>query len=562
MAEHEAKDKEEQEEARHRKKVQPVYDQLEQTAEPEDNQMKQALAGMSAAEQTSLVNNFQGSQKAEVMLELQRTHGNRYVQRLAESSKEATLDEDLIRRIEVQRGSGKPLEPEVRSQMEAAFGNDFDSVHIHTDTSANRLAKELGAKAFTTGRDILFDEGEYNPQSQPGKALLSHELTHVVQQRKIKSSDFHTPALKALSQPSDRAEREATRVANQVVSQQESPVQVTAPLAANTIARDGRRATVELGPEEEVEMSKGRELGVFGGDSVGHASGWALAMSPDLILWQQGQYESRSDIPHDAVRCGAAAILGAAIVGGPAGLTRFIDRLKSIVDSSSARHSSLLPLETQRSKMRDIHFNWHFNPGPGWNGIIPDIVDAHPFTFDQLSWLQAIAYVQYMGQAGGGMSASDVQAAVSGLAQVRAASPVSPGHYRTISSASQLRGAIAHNNREVNNRFIKPGAPARLQPGQSVILKIATFSRTNHNWVLNAHGVTLSNINGKFQVYNPDTTPLQSFILPYLPKIYRHLPTDNLFGRHLAGAEAAVQEGIFGLTVGLVIQELTAPFRF
>ncbi|NEP28586.1 DUF4157 domain-containing protein, partial [Moorena sp. SIO3I6] len=40
----------------------------------------------------------------------------------------------------------------------------------------------IQARAFTTGKDIFFRQGEYNPGSQEGKKLIAHELTHVVQQ--------------------------------------------------------------------------------------------------------------------------------------------------------------------------------------------------------------------------------------------------------------------------------------------------------------------------------------------------------------------------------------------
>jgi len=184
MAERETKDREEREEARRRKKAKPAYAELKQAAEPQISQGKQALAGMSVAEQALLSRNPQvfGAQRVEAMLELQQTYGNSYVQRLAEGSKEATLDEDIIHRIEVQRGLGKPLEPNVRSQMEASFGYDFRQVKVHTDAEAGRLSQELGAKAFTTGKDIFFKRGAYEPSCDSGARLVAHELSHVVQQ--------------------------------------------------------------------------------------------------------------------------------------------------------------------------------------------------------------------------------------------------------------------------------------------------------------------------------------------------------------------------------------------
>lgn len=184
MEEHEAKGREDIEEARHRKKVQPIYDQLKQAAEFENGQMKQALAGLSMEEQAPLISSpqLQGAQRTEAMLGLQQTYGNRYVQKLAEGSEQATLDEGTITRIGAQKGSGKPLEAGTRSEMEAAFKQDFGDVRIHADASADELARELGAKAFTTGEDIFFREGAYQPGSEAGKSLLGHELTHVVQQ--------------------------------------------------------------------------------------------------------------------------------------------------------------------------------------------------------------------------------------------------------------------------------------------------------------------------------------------------------------------------------------------
>jgi len=187
MAETRTKDIREQdaEKAQERgKRIQPVHDQLKQAAEPEDSQGKQALAEMPVTEQASLVRNPQvfGAQRAKAMLNLQQTYGNRYVQRLAEGSKQATLDEETIRRIEARRGSGQPLEPGVRSQMEGAFGHNFGDVKIHTGVEANALSQQLEAKAFTTGKDIFFREGAYEPDSDSGKGLIAHELTHVVQQ--------------------------------------------------------------------------------------------------------------------------------------------------------------------------------------------------------------------------------------------------------------------------------------------------------------------------------------------------------------------------------------------
>src|SRR5690606_28399604 len=55
---------------------------------------------------------------------------------------------------------------------------------IHDNSEANNLSKALNAKAFTSGNDIFFNEGMYNPESGQGQHLLAHELTHTIQQKK------------------------------------------------------------------------------------------------------------------------------------------------------------------------------------------------------------------------------------------------------------------------------------------------------------------------------------------------------------------------------------------
>lgn len=89
---------------------------------------------------------------------------------------------DLERSIDGSRGSGHGLDEGVRSSMEPAFGADFGNVRIHTGSQADGLNRSLQARAFTTGQDIFFRSGEYQPGSSGGQELLAHELTHVVQQ--------------------------------------------------------------------------------------------------------------------------------------------------------------------------------------------------------------------------------------------------------------------------------------------------------------------------------------------------------------------------------------------
>lgn len=87
--------------------------------------------------------------------------------------------------IQQSRGSGQAIDQAFRSPMEQAFGADFSNVRIHADGEANQLNHSLNARAFTTGQDIYFKQGAYQPGSQPGQNLLAHELTHVLQQQSL-----------------------------------------------------------------------------------------------------------------------------------------------------------------------------------------------------------------------------------------------------------------------------------------------------------------------------------------------------------------------------------------
>src|SRR5262249_56549494 len=70
----------------------------------------------------------------------------------------------------------------LRGYFEPRFGKDLSNVRLHTDSRAAESAKRLKAQAFTQGPDIYFASGRYQPQSDSGRHLLAHEITHTLQQ--------------------------------------------------------------------------------------------------------------------------------------------------------------------------------------------------------------------------------------------------------------------------------------------------------------------------------------------------------------------------------------------
>ncbi len=120
------------------------------------------------------------------------------VQKQGDGNLKATSD--VASRLSSTRGRGSNLDEDTRGEMESNFGADFGDVRVHTDSEATQLSQDLGAKAFTHGSDIYFNQGQYNPNSSEGKHLLAHELTHTVQQgasiqRKVNISTSKAPNL-------------------------------------------------------------------------------------------------------------------------------------------------------------------------------------------------------------------------------------------------------------------------------------------------------------------------------------------------------------------------------
>jgi len=182
------------------------------------------------------VSNANSAQKSSIIEQLQQSHGNSYVQHILKLTQEQAklrvtspsdvyekqadevateamqfpssrissephkeLDEfhippmterypsqivsrDLEERINKARGSGNYLNEAIVNPLEQRLGQDLRQTHIHTDTEADRLSRQLGADAFTVGHDIFFREGFYRPESGSGRNLIAHELTHVAQQ--------------------------------------------------------------------------------------------------------------------------------------------------------------------------------------------------------------------------------------------------------------------------------------------------------------------------------------------------------------------------------------------
>jgi Domain of unknown function (DUF4157) len=114
---------------------------------------------------------------------------------------------------EVLRSAGQPLDEATRGFMEPRFGYDFSQVSVHTDATAAESVRAVNALAYTVGRDIVFGVGQFAPETSPGRSLLAHELTHVVQQS---GTIGDNPEALSVSEPDDVAEKQADIVSRTV----------------------------------------------------------------------------------------------------------------------------------------------------------------------------------------------------------------------------------------------------------------------------------------------------------------------------------------------------------
>jgi hypothetical protein len=114
---------------------------------------------------------------------------------------------------DVLRGPSRPLDSRTRASMELRFGQDLSGVRVHTDGQAAMSARAIKAVAYTVGDDIVFANGRYAPHAPPGRHLLAHELSHVLQNRGApRSGPLH------LGEADDAQERDAHAAAAYAVS--------------------------------------------------------------------------------------------------------------------------------------------------------------------------------------------------------------------------------------------------------------------------------------------------------------------------------------------------------
>jgi hypothetical protein len=92
------------------------------------------------------------------------------------------VSSEIASTIQKERRSGKPLEPDVRPELEAASDEDLKDVRIHVNPAADRLNRWFGSAAFTIGNDVFLRESVFHSGTEGGKYILQHEIAHTTRQ--------------------------------------------------------------------------------------------------------------------------------------------------------------------------------------------------------------------------------------------------------------------------------------------------------------------------------------------------------------------------------------------
>ena len=150
-------------------------------------------------------------------------------------------------------GSGQPVEPTLRQDMEHRFGHDFSQVRVHAGSVAAQSARQINALAYTLGSDIVFAENRFAPSSSSGRSLLAHELAHVTQQSSLQPSEAATIRRKANTSPTSQV---SNVLLDKLKTGEQGSSEEKLPLTPQVLARQMSRSVTGSRPGSPDDSSR------------------------------------------------------------------------------------------------------------------------------------------------------------------------------------------------------------------------------------------------------------------------------------------------------------------
>jgi len=158
---------------------------------PEEEEMLQATHDASLQRQEEEEEELQATHDASLQRQEEEEE-----EEMLQASHDGTLQEAKVgmeggavssgfeQQLQSSRGGGTPVDGNIQGRMESALGTDLADVRVHRDVQSDSMTRNVTSSAFTAGNDIYL-RGDQSPSDSK---LMSHELTHVVQQRSMDSS--------------------------------------------------------------------------------------------------------------------------------------------------------------------------------------------------------------------------------------------------------------------------------------------------------------------------------------------------------------------------------------
>lgn len=178
----------------------------------------------------------------------------------ANSKSVSELSPDLTNQLNSTQGKGNAMPQQTNKFMSNAIGSDFSGVKIHTGQESIQMNQQLGARAFTHGNDIYFNNGEFRPDNNGGKRLLAHELTHVAQQntdlKKTKSQLSNTNSNNLLQTKEDLIQRDGGTTA--------AVAALAYTITSEVLSSSGGGSDIDLNADEMTGMYYSRSASAAG----------------------------------------------------------------------------------------------------------------------------------------------------------------------------------------------------------------------------------------------------------------------------------------------------------
>jgi Domain of unknown function (DUF4157) len=194
---------------------------------------------------------------------------------------------------------GVPLERSAQELFEPRFGHDFSRVRVHADQASGASATAVGALAYTVGWHIVFAPGRYAPQTDAGRKLLAHELSHVTQQRPAAQAPSYSRL--TIGSTADPLEAEADQMAEMAVS---------GPVAAPLRTGHPAPAVVRRTPDESAPLggaSPAAPTATGSGPGAATIAGGGAPQQPTTTAPQRPGEEREISLPPE--RRGQATVI-------------------------------------------------------------------------------------------------------------------------------------------------------------------------------------------------------------------------------------------------------------